>query len=64
MCDMLDKTDDFLHVVFSGSKGCLNMSDDPMEVLKVQLQEFTERLVDGNEGGRPGDKHFVCEFIR
>lgn len=55
---MLDKTDDFLHVVFSGSKGCLNMSADPMEVLKVQLQEFTERLVDGNEGGRPGDKHF------
>lgn len=58
MWDMLYKTVDFLHVMSSGGKGCLNMSDDPMELLKVQLQEFTERLVDGNEGGRLGDKHF------
>lgn len=38
--------------MFSGSTECLNTNDDPLEVLKIQLQEFTELLVDGNEGGR------------
>lgn len=39
-------------VVSSGSPECLNTSDDPLEVLKTQLQGFTELFLDGNEGGR------------
>lgn len=41
----------FLFAVFSGTKECLNTSDDPVDMLKAQLQDFTERLADGNEGG-------------
>ncbi|KAM9351947.1 Fanconi anemia group A protein [Symphorus nematophorus] len=29
---------------------CLDTNDDPLEVLKIQLQEFTELLVEGNDG--------------
>ncbi|GLD67118.1 Fanconi anemia group A protein [Lates japonicus] len=29
---------------------CLDTGDDPLEVLKVQLQEFTQLAVDGNDG--------------
>ncbi|XP_051239093.1 Fanconi anemia group A protein isoform X2 [Dicentrarchus labrax] len=29
---------------------CLDTNDDPLDVLKIQLQEFTELLVEGNEG--------------
>ncbi|XP_071346052.1 Fanconi anemia group A protein [Trachinotus anak] len=29
---------------------CVDASDDPVEVLKVQLQEFTELVVDGDDG--------------
>nr|XP_046249117.1 Fanconi anemia group A protein isoform X2 [Scatophagus argus] len=29
---------------------CLTTSDDPLEVLKIHLQEFTELLVKGNDG--------------
>lgn len=32
---------------------CSDTHDDPLEVLKIQLQEFTELLVGGNDGGRP-----------
>ena len=39
-------------VVFSGSTVCLDTNDDPLEVLKIQLQEFTGLLVEGNDGGR------------
>ncbi len=37
--------------VFSGSTVCLDTTDDPLEVLKIQLQGFTELLVEGNDGG-------------
>lgn len=30
---------------------CLDTNDDPLEVLKIQLQEFTELLVEGNDEG-------------
>ena len=30
---------------------CLDSNDDPLEVLKIQLQEFTELVVGGNDGG-------------
>lgn len=39
-------------VLFSGSALCLDINDDPLEVLKIQLQEFTELVVEGNDGGR------------
>ncbi|KAM4573595.1 Fanconi anemia group A protein [Odontesthes bonariensis] len=29
---------------------CLDSNDDPLEVLKIQLQEFTELVVGGNDG--------------
>ncbi|XP_059191150.1 Fanconi anemia group A protein isoform X2 [Centropristis striata] len=29
---------------------CLDTNDDPLEVLKVQLQDFTELVVEGNDG--------------
>lgn len=29
----------------------LDTSDDPLEVLKVQLEEFTALVVDGDDGG-------------
>ncbi|XP_070828741.1 Fanconi anemia group A protein-like isoform X3 [Chaetodon trifascialis] len=29
---------------------CLDTNDDPLEVLKIQLREFTELLVEGNDG--------------
>ncbi|XP_034541105.1 Fanconi anemia group A protein-like isoform X2 [Notolabrus celidotus] len=29
---------------------CLDSNDDPLEVLKIQLQELTERVVEGNDG--------------
>ncbi|KAK2841725.1 hypothetical protein Q5P01_011925 [Channa striata] len=32
------------------SSTCLDTNDDPVEVLKVQLQEFTAMVVDGNDG--------------
>lgn len=38
--------------MFSGSRERLKTNDDPLEVLKSQLQEFTALLTDGNEGGR------------
>ncbi|XP_041852681.1 Fanconi anemia group A protein-like isoform X2 [Melanotaenia boesemani] len=34
----------------SKSEVCLDTNDDPLEVLKIQLQEFTELVVDGNDG--------------
>lgn len=43
----------------SGSTECLNTNDDPLEVLKTQLQEFTELFLDRNEGGRQRDI-FCC----
>lgn len=39
-------------VVFSGSTERLKTNDDPLEVLKNQLQEFTTLLTEGSEGGR------------
>ncbi|TDH09055.1 hypothetical protein EPR50_G00082630 [Perca flavescens] len=33
-----------------GSALCLDTNDDPLEVLKIQLQEFTELVVEGNDG--------------
>lgn len=39
-------------VVFSGSTVCLDTNDDSLEVLNVQLQEFTALAVNGNDGGR------------
>ncbi|XP_068458987.1 Fanconi anemia group A protein homolog [Clinocottus analis] len=33
-----------------GAAVCLDTNDEPLEVLKMQLQEFTELLVEGNEG--------------
>ncbi|XP_067356273.1 Fanconi anemia group A protein isoform X4 [Channa argus] len=32
------------------SAACLDTNDDPLEILKVQLQEFTAMVVDGNDG--------------
>ncbi|XP_050929308.1 LOW QUALITY PROTEIN: Fanconi anemia group A protein [Lates calcarifer] len=32
------------------SSVCLDTGDDPLEVLKVQLQDFTQLAVDGNDG--------------
>ncbi|XP_070686694.1 Fanconi anemia group A protein homolog [Pempheris klunzingeri] len=29
---------------------CLDTNDDPLEILKIQLQEFTELVVEGNDG--------------
>ncbi|XP_037623080.1 Fanconi anemia group A protein-like [Sebastes umbrosus] len=33
-----------------GNAVCLDTNDDPLEVLKIQLQEFTELVVEGNDG--------------
>lgn len=44
-------------VVFSGSAACSDTSDDPADVLKIQLQEFTKLLADGDDGGR----QIVCQ---
>ncbi|XP_075931811.1 Fanconi anemia group A protein isoform X2 [Anarhichas minor] len=33
-----------------GCAVCLDTNDEPLEVLKIQLQEFTELLVEGNDG--------------
>ncbi|KAI9522012.1 hypothetical protein NQZ68_040474 [Dissostichus eleginoides] len=33
-----------------GSAVCVDTNDDPLEVLKVQLQEFTQLVVEGNDG--------------
>lgn len=44
--------------VFPGTKECLNATDDPVDTLKAQLQDFTERLVDGSEGGEAGKQTF------
>lgn len=38
--------------MFSGSAVCLDTNDDPLEVLKIQMQEFKQLLVGGNDGGR------------
>ncbi|XP_070763444.1 Fanconi anemia group A protein-like [Enoplosus armatus] len=32
------------------STACSDANDDPLEVLKIQLQEFTQLLVEGNDG--------------
>lgn len=37
---------------------CFDANEDPVEVLKVQLQEFTELVVDGNDGGSVTD--MIC----
>ncbi|XP_034391255.1 Fanconi anemia group A protein isoform X2 [Cyclopterus lumpus] len=34
----------------NGGAVCLDTNDEPLEVLKIQLQEFTELLVEGNDG--------------
>ncbi|XP_010781875.1 Fanconi anemia group A protein, partial [Notothenia coriiceps] len=33
-----------------GSAVCVDTNDDPLQVLKVQLQEFTQLVVEGNDG--------------
>lgn len=47
-------------VMFSESAACLNTGDDVLDVLKVQLQEFTELLVGGSDGG--GQKSDIALF--
>lgn len=44
--------------VLPGAKESSSSSDDPVDMLKAQLQDFTQRLADGKEGGGgPGGKH-------
>lgn len=50
-CDVVSHTTHTPSVVFSGSAERLKTNDDPPEVLKSQLQEFTALLTDGDEGG-------------
>lgn len=39
-------------VVLLGSAECLDSIDDPLEVLKLQLEQFRGLLSEGDEGGR------------
>lgn len=41
----------FPSAVFSGSALCVDTNEDPLQVLKVQLQEFTQLVVEWNDGG-------------
>lgn len=42
---------------------CSDGNDDPLEVLKVQLQEFAELVVDGNDGGGKVFMRSLTRFI-
>ena len=50
----------FTCAVFSGSAVCVDTNDDPLEVLKVQLQEFTQLVVEGNDGGTVHTHTHTC----
>lgn len=55
---------DLHFVVFSGSAVCLDTNNDPVEILKIQLQEFTELVVDGNDGGIINNISLVLVIVR
>lgn len=51
-------------VVFPGATESSSSSDDPVDTLKAQLQDFTQRLADGNEGGGGGREENILMMRR
>lgn len=50
--------------VFPGATESSSSSDDPVDTLKAQLQDFAQRLADGNEGGGEGREEIVLMMRR